>query len=528
MSELHGKNLIGNEIVAAGRETFRALDPRTGEPLDEVFHEATPQEVGGALELARSAFERYRHIGAERRAGFLERVAERLEEAGDAIVARADTETALGEPRLAGELSRTTNQLRMFAGLVRDGSWVDARIDRALPEREPAPKPDIRRMLMPIGPVVVFGASNFPLAFSVAGGDTASALAAGCPTVVKAHPAHPGTSELVAAAILAAARERGMPEGVFSLLHGASHEVGAALVRHPATTAVGFTGSLRGGRALFDLACSRPQPIPVFAEMGSVNPVFVLPGALRERGDEIAAGLSRSVTLGTGQFCTKPGLVVGLGDDFERFAATTAALLDGVPPGTMLSPALRDRYTAGVRAFGGSPGVRTLTQDASESSSTGTSPTAFATDAAGLIGNPELSEELFGPAALFVTASSPEQLADVAARLDGHLTASIHATEAELERFRELLAVLETKVGRLVFNGFPTGVEVGPAMHHGGPYPATTDVRTTSVGTAAIYRFVRPICYQGFPQSLLPPELRDRPDTKMWRTVDGTLERHTG
>ena len=492
MTMLHGKNLIGNKTSAQGRETFRAVNPRTSTELPKVFYEATTEEVDSALELARLAYRQYRRVTPEQKAAFLDAVAAELEAEGETITERAEAETALGEPRLEGELLRTTNQIRMFARLVRDRSWVDVRIDHARPGREPNPKPDIRRMLIPIGPVVVFGASNFPLAFSVAGGDTASALAAGCPTIVKAHPAHPGTSELVARTILKAAEETGMPEGVFSLLHGTKHEVGAALVRHPETKAVGFTGSLRGGRALFDVACSRPHPIPVFAEMGSVNPVFVLPDALRERADEIAAGLSQSVTMGVGQFCTKPGLVLGLeGDGFESFVTKAASLLADVPPGAMLYSALRDSYAEGVRSFGETTGVRRLAQDGNtEASPLASTAAAFLTDADSLIANPELSEELFGPATLLVAASTREKLLDIAGQLEGHLTATVHATEEELEEFRDLVDVLETKVGRLIFNGFPTGVEVCPSMHHGGPYPATTDVRTTSVGTAAIYRFL--------------------------------------
>jgi NADP-dependent aldehyde dehydrogenase len=416
----------------------------------------------------------------------------------------------------------------MFAGVVREGSWVDARIDRADPARKPIPKPDLRRLLIPIGPAAVFGASNFPLAFSVAGGDTASALAAGCTVVVKAHPAHPGTSELVARAVLDAAAASDMPDGVFSLLHGIRNETGLRLVRHPLVKAVGFTGSLRGGRALFDAAAARPEPIPVYAEMGSANPVFVLPGALRDRAEALADGLHQSVTLGVGQFCTNPGLVVGVADaGLVKLLDRLAGLIQSTPPGTMLHEGIRQGYERGARRLGEVHGVAVVARSSSapEARRTEAPALVFATEARTFLGAPELEEEVFGPSTLVVRCGAREELEEVARRLHGHLTATIHGTPEDLAEHHRLVAILETKVGRLLFNGFPTGVEVCHATQHGGPYPATTDARSTSVGTAAIGRFARPISYQGWPDEALPPELRSRNARGIWRLVDGQLTR---
>jgi alpha-ketoglutaric semialdehyde dehydrogenase len=412
----------------------------------------------------------------------------------------------------------------MFASLVREGSWVDARIDRALPGRTP-PKPDIRRMLVPIGPVAVFGASNFPLAFSVAGGDTASALAAGCPVVVKAHPAHPATSEIAARAIIAAADALGIPSGVFSLLHSTRNDVARALVQHPLVKAVGFTGSLHAGRALFDAAASRPEPIPVYAEMGSVNPVFVLPGALAERAASIAEGMKDSVTLGVGQFCTNPGLTIGVGDPrFDTFVQQLDALMRTAPSGTMLTMSICRSYEAGVLRLGGIDGVAT-TRSSARAQEPQALPALFVTEAEVLLRHRDIGEEVFGPSTVVVRCGSREELEAVARQLDGQLTATIHGTPDDLVEYVSLVSILEQKAGRLIVNGFPTGVEVCPSMQHGGPYPATTDSRSTSVGTAAINRFARPVAYQNFPQSLLPADLRDANPHGIWRLVDGDLTR---
>ena len=521
---LHGKNLIGFGSAGEGTYTFQAVNPATQEELETTFHEASDAEVERAMALAAEAFPVFRQIDAGKRAEFLDKAADEILNLGDGLIERGTAETALPEARLVGERGRTMGQLKMFAELIREGSWVDARIDQADPNREPLPKPDTRLMLMPVGPVVVFGASNFPLAFSAAGGDTASALAAGCPVVVKAHRSHPGTAELVGQAVLKAAQETGMPEGVFAVLHGRGRQVGDALVKHPATKAVGFTGSLAGGRALFDTAAARPVPIPVYAEMGSLNPVFVLPGALEERGEALAEGLLGSVTLGVGQFCTNPGLVLGVeGESLAQFVNKTSELFAGAVPETMLNAGICDAYHAGVQTLSSTEGVTLAGKSGTDANPDQTQAAAyvFTTDVETFVNHPELSEEVFGPTTLVVTCGDKANLEEVARNLDGHLTATLQGTEADMAEHQELIAILEQKVGRLIFNGFPTGVEVCSSMHHGGPYPATTDGRSTSVGTAAIFRFTRLVSYQGFPQNSLPPELQNDNPRGIWRLVDG-------
>lgn len=528
--QLHGHNIVGNEISCCGGVPFRGANPATGAELEPDFFEADLVEVNRAMELAEAAFDPYRRKTPGERAAFLDRIGAEIDGLGDALIHRAVAETGLGADRLKGERARTVNQLRMFARLIEEGSWVQARIDRAIPDRKPLPKPDLRRMLVPLGPVVAFAASNFPLAISVAGNDTASGLAAGCPVVVKAHPAHPGTSELVATAIADAVRATGMPEGVFSMLHARGHEVGLALVRHPLTRAVGFTGSLRGGRALMDAAAARSEPIPVYAEMGSTNPVFVLPGALAERGRQIAEGLKASVTLGVGQFCTCPGLVVGLeGDATRRFVDDAAALFAEAPQGNMLYAGIRDAYQSGVTKFAAVPGVKLAARspDAASGAGFAAGVALFTTDARTFVEHPELGDEVFGPSTLVVTGNSREELIEIARGLAGHLTATIHGTPDDLRDYADLVAILERKVGRLVFNGFPTGIEPCPAVHHGGPYPATSDAgRSTSIGTAAIERFTRPLCYQSWPQEALPLELRDENPRGIWRMIDGEMTKN--
>ncbi|MBV9848428.1 MAG: aldehyde dehydrogenase (NADP(+)) [Armatimonadetes bacterium] len=520
--ELHGKNIIGRETSAEGTETLTATNPATSESLPTHFHLATEAEADRAVRLADAAFAAYHALPAERRAVFLERIAEEITALGDPLLETANQETGLPLARLTLERQRTVGQFQMFGGVVREGSWVEARIDRAQPDRQPLPRPDLRRMLIPLGPVAVFGASNFPLAFSVPGGDTASALAAGCPVVVKAHPAHPGTSEMAARAILAAAEATGMPNGVFSLLHG-REAVGLTLVRHPLLQAVGFTGSRTAGVALFREAAARPRPIPVYAEMGSVNPVFVLPGALRERGEQIAAGLAASVTVGVGQFCTNPGLVFGVKDTMlDRFTQSVADNISQVAPAPMLHGGICRMYVQGADRLGGTPGVRLAGHAATpaDPALAQAGAAVFATDAAAFARTPHLAEEVFGPSTLLITADTPAQLEDIAGNLEGQLTATVHGTPDDLREHRGLIAILETKVGRLLFNGFPTGVEVSPAMQHGGPFPATTDSRTTSVGTAAMARFARPLCWQDAPPDLLPAELQDPNPRRLWRLVD--------
>lgn len=525
--DLHGRNIIGCELSNSGQTTFAAYDPRAGEALEPLFYEATSGEVNRALELAGRAAAPLSRLDADAIANFLLAIRDEIEAIGDALIERAARETALDETRLKSERERTLNQIKLFADIANEGSWVDARIDTALLERKPLARPDIRRMLQPIGPVVVFGASNFPLAFSVAGGDTISAFAARNPVVVKAHPAHPGTSELVGRAIAAAVRAASMPEGTFSMLHSKAPETSLELVTHPLARAVGFTGSQRAGRALFDAAARRPDPIPVYAEMGSVNPVFILSDILRNKAQTVAEGLFRSVVLGVGQFCTCPGLLFAVdGEGFREFRQKLIETFEQAPPGTMLNPAIAKGYRD---KFASMAGIEDIEAHASNRTSdpkqTEGRPGVLLTDAETWFDSEELHEEMFGPGTVLVHCRSNAELLKAARALEGTLTATIHGTPEELQNNPELVDILTRKAGRLIFNGFPTGVEVGYAMHHGGPYPATTDEKFTSVGAAAIYRFARPICYQGFPEHLLPPELRDANPRNIWRTVDGRLTR---
>ncbi len=519
-----GYHFLGSERSAAGSQTFHGINPATGEALPTVFHEATTDEVSVAVEKAAVAFGVYRKKSGVEKARFLEKIADEILDLGDELLQTASLETALPLARLTGERGRTVGQLRLFAEVLREGSWVDARLDTAQPERQPAPKPDLRQMQRALGPVGVFGASNFPLAFSVAGGDTASALAAGCPVIFKGHPAHPATGELVAGAIVRAVEACGLPDGTFSLVQGAGTEVGMALVQHPLVKAVGFTGSFRGGKALFDAAVRRPEPIPVYAEMGSTNPVFILPGALREGGERFASALAGSITLGVGQFCTNPGVfVVPALSQTDEFVKAVATALDAVAPGVMLTGGIRQAYASGLGKLALVDGTERLTT-AELAGETGlVSAQLLRTTAAAALANPELTEEVFGPSSVAIVADDKAQTLAFARNLHGHLTATIHGTPEDLTEYAELVDVLETKVGRLLFNGFPTGVEVSHAMVHGGPYPATTDSRSTSVGTAAIRRFTRPVCYQDFPENLLPDELKSGNPLVIWRLVDGSF-----
>lgn len=527
-TSLHGKSSIAGALLEPGARTFHAISPLDSTRLEPEFHECSTDDVHRALVLADEAFQISRRKSGAERAALLEKIADEIMAIGDELLQRAHIETGLPLDRLTGERGRTCAQLRLFAEVVREGSWVDARIDTAMPDRKPLPRPDLRRMLIPLGPVIVFGSSNFPLAFSVAGGDTASALAAGNTVIVKAHRAHPGTSELVAGAVNRAVEACGLPGGVFTMLHGSGAEIGVALVKHPLARAAGFTGSRTAGRALFDAANARPEPIPVFAEMSSLNPVFVLPGALRDRTPQIVEGLKNSVTLGVGQFCTKPGLVFGLGGPgLVEFAAQFERAIQGTSPGTMLHPGICSAYHDGLDKVEAVPGVVALAMSNTEPDAARThgEPVVFATDAKTFLERRELHEEVFGPFTLMIDAPTYNDLVRIAHTLEGQLTATIHGTPDDLANAADLIAVLERKAGRLVFNGFPTGVEVCPAMNHGGPYPATTDVRFTSVGTAAIQRFVRPVCYQNFPASMLPGELRDENPGGLMRLVNATLTR---
>lgn len=523
---LRGTSLIGGEQqTAPGSKTFSAVNPATGKELAPPFFCASSQDVDHAARLAQEALQSYRRVSGAARAELLRTIATNLNAVAEELLARTHLECGLPMARLEGELARTTHQLRLFAEIAEEGSWVDARIDPALPDRKPLPRPDIRSMLRPLGPVVVFGASNFPLAFSVAGGDTASALAAGNPVIVKAHPAHPGASEIVGSAIMQAVKSCGLHPGIFALLFDETTSVARALVEHPDVRAVAFTGSLRGGRALMDLAAARPEPIPCFTEMGSTNPLFVLPEALATRADEIAQGLYASFTLGVGQFCTKPGLVfISRGASADQFVAHLKQLVQAGCSATMLTEGICSGFAAGLAARTAHPAIQVLTAHSS-SSEQGyhAAPALLETTTEALLAEPQLTEELFGPCTLLVRYHDHAQLLTLAQALRGQLTATLHGTEIELLNYADLIAILEQKAGRVLLNGFPTGVEVCDAMIHGGPYPATSDSRFTSVGTQAIFRFARPVCYQNFPDAALPEELKDENPLGIWRRINKQL-----
>lgn len=523
--KISGRSLIGFREGAGTGEPHYATSPTTGERLEPAFIPATSGEVDLAAHLAVEAFEVYGRAPGRVRGAFLRRIAAKIEAIAGEIVERAGQETALPAGRLQAETARTCNQLRLFAQVAEEGSWVNARIDRAEPDRKPIPRPDIRSMLHPLGPVVVFGASNFPLAFSVAGGDTASALAGGNTVIVKAHAAHPGTSELVGRAVQEAVRECGLPEGVFSVLFGSGSQIGTALMKHPLVKAGGFTGSRAAGRTLMDVAASRPEPIPFYAEMSSTNPVFILPGALRERAENIAAGLHASFTLGAGQFCTKPGMVfLPKGEEATAFADKLRQMVTASTPFHLLTRTIQTSYDSAISKRKIEKDAKATAHGSQEIPPAGyaVSSTLFETDVASFLGS-ELDAEIFGPTTVLVEHSSRDQVLAVARSLEGQLTATIHGTEQDLHDFADLIAVLENKVGRLVFNGFPTGVEVCHAMVHGGPYPSTSDGRSTSVGSNAIFRFTRLVCYQGFPDSALSDELKDANPLGIWRMVNGEM-----
>jgi alpha-ketoglutaric semialdehyde dehydrogenase len=524
MARLSGRSLIGFREGAGAGDLMYATDPTTGERLQPGFIPASAEEVEQAARLSAEAFEVYRRTPGRERGAFLRKIASNIESIAEDVIQRAGQETALPRARLQGETARTCAQLRLFAQVAEEGSWVNARIDCADPDRKPAPKPDIRSMLRPLGPVVVFGASNFPLAFSVAGGDTASALAGGNTVIVKAHAAHPGTSELVGHAVQESVRECGFPEGVFSLLFGSGSQIGTALMQHPLVRAGGFTGSRTAGRILMDVAASRPEPIPFYAEMSSTNPVFILPGALRERAESIAAGLHTSFTMGAGQFCTKPGMVfLPKGPDAASFTGKLRQLVTESTPFHLLTKSIHSSYDSAIAGRKTDSAVELVAQGLKTGAAGFAANSAlFETDAESFLGS-DLDAEIFGPTTLLVRHSSRDQVLAIARSLEGHLTATIHGTDQDLREFADLIAILETKVGRLIFNGFPTGVEVAHAMVHGGPYPSTSDGRSTSVGSQAIFRFTRLVCYQGFPDAALPDELKDANPLGIWRMVNGQM-----
>jgi alpha-ketoglutaric semialdehyde dehydrogenase len=522
---LTGTMIVGGRALRGTGEAFTALAAVTGEPLEPRYAAATPDLVDTACRLAAEAFDPFRQTDQEVRAQLLETIASRLEAVGDVLVQRAMLESGLPRPRVEGELARTAGQLRMFSRVLRDGGYLDLRIDPAQPDRKPLPRVDLRMRKIPLGPVAVFGASNFPLAFSVAGGDTASALAAGCPVVVKAHSAHPGTSEIVGREIQAAVEAVGLPAGVFALLYDGGYGIGQALVAHPAIKAVGFTGSRRGGLALLTIAQARPEPIPVYAEMSAVNPVLLLPAALAARGAEIGRAFASALTLGAGQFCTNPGVVLAVeGLGLDLFLDAAAGALSTSDAATMLTPGIHQAYCGAVAALDAHPHVRRVARGqpgqghAGQAALFQTSLEAFATHA-------ELREEVFGATSLVVRCPETADLPRLLESLEGQLTVAVHADREDYPLAAQLLPILERKAGRVLFNGFGVGVEVGDAMVHGGPFPAASDSRVTSVGSLAMDRFLRPVSYQDVPDELLPSALRAANPGALPRRVDGGLPR---
>lgn len=525
---ISGHQLIAGREAPCDHAPFHATNPSTSEKLEPAFCEATSAHADEALRAADGAFDALRAATPETRALLLEAIADEILALGEPLLERAHAETGLPMARLTGERGRAMNQCKMFAALIREGSWAEASIDRAQPDRQPLAKPDVRRVLLPVGPIVVFGASNFPFAIGVVGTDTVSALAAGCPVVVKAHPAHPGTCELLGRAVVKALRKTGLPDAAFSLLHGRGTDIGTELVKHPLTQAVAFTGSLRGGRALMDVAAARPHPIPFYGEMGSINPVFLLPGALKERGAKIAEAYVGSVTMGVGQFCTNPAIVLGLQSaELTNFVENAGDFAAKVPPQSMLHRGICESYDAGTAVWSTINGLQLAGESATPADHEATQAACriYTTTLQVLESHEELRREVFGPCSIITQCPTLEDLLAFARNLEGQLTAAIHGTEDDLREYAPLIRVLERKVGRIIFNGFGTGIEPCPSMHHGGPYPAASHSFYTSIGTGSIYRFVRPVCYQGFPDDCLPEALQNANPTKALRLLDGDYSR---
>ena len=507
---IKGKNYIGSKQSARGNKVFKTFNPVSNQENEYSFYEATEEEINEAVELAWNAFESYQNLSGERKGAFLNAIADEIESLGDELIHVYCSESGLPAGRAAGERGRTVFQLRSFADLVIKGNWIEASIDTAQPERSPVPKPDLRKMQIGLGPVVVFGASNFPLAYSTAGGDTAAALAAGCPVIVKSHPMHAGTGELVTSAIIKAAQRTDMPDGVFSNLNSSGIEVGVSLVKHPLVKAVGFTGSLRAGRSLFDLASKREEPIPVFAEMGSVNPVVFLPEALDQRGDELSSTYAASVTLGTGQFCTNPGLLFGIkGESLDRFITALAEKIVEIEPGCMLHPNIVGAYETNKKKALAQKGLALVAEYDKDIEPNVARQVVTTVEGSTFLNNPTLHQEVFGPFTMVVQCSDTEQLENIILKLEGQLTGTLIAGTEEARRHPGVISALRKRVGRIIFNGVPTGVEVCPSMVHGGPYPASTDSRFTAVGINSIKRWVRPFSYQDWPDELLPDALKN-------------------
>jgi NADP-dependent aldehyde dehydrogenase len=517
-----GKNHIGNLLASTGKVKFKTFNPKENKENDVVFSEASEAEIEMAVELATAAFKEFRSISGIKKSEFLNQIANEIEALGDKLIKTYCSESGLPEGRAIGERGRTIFQFRTFANLVKEGSWVEATIDTADLNRTPIPKLDIRKMLIPIGPIVVFGASNFPLAYSTAGGDTAAAFAAGCPVIVKSHPMHAGTGELVASAIINAAEKTGMPNGVFSNLNSSGIEVGVTLVKDPKVKAVGFTGSVGGGRALYNLASQRPEPIPVFAEMGSVNPVIILPEAAKNKGKEWAKVYADSITLGSGQFCTNPGLILGIkGADLTNFVHKLSEEIVKIEPSCMLHPNIIGAYETKKRVMQKQEGLETMASFSDEIDANFGRQAITTVEGATFLKNTALHQEVFGPFSMVVHCENVQQLEEIINNLEGQLTGTVLAENGELENYDKVISALQNRVGRIIFNGVPTGVEVCAAMVHGGPYPASTDSRFTAVGINSIKRWVRPFSFQSWPNNLLPDELKNENPLKIFRVIDG-------
>jgi len=517
-----GKNYIGKSLSAKGTLTFKTFNPALNSENEAIFTEASSIEINEAVSLASKAFQVYNQKSGNEKAAFLRAIAEEIEALGDALVEVYTSESGLPAGRAKGERGRTIGQLNAFATHIEQGSWVEASIDTAQPNRVPMPKVDLRKMLIPIGPIVVFGASNFPFAFSTAGGDTASALASGCPVIVKSHPMHAGTSEMVSSAIIKAAERTGMPNGVFSNMNSSGISVGQALVKHPKVKGVGFTGSIRGGRALFDLAAQRPEPIPVFAEMGSINPVVLLPEALSEKTSDWAKTYAGSITLGSGQFCTNPGLILAIkSDSLNEFGQILAEEIVKIEPSCMLHPTIFGAYESNKTKLISQEGVKVLADYTADAKSNFGRQVVSKVDGKTFLENVSLHQEVFGPFSLLVACDNEAQLAQVIRELEGQLTGTIIGSKEEVAKNTEIVSALQNRVGRIIFNGVPTGVEVCPSMLHGGPYPASTDARFTAVGVDAIKRWARPFSFQSWPNELLPNELKNENPLNILRNIDG-------
>lgn len=519
-----GKNYIGNRLAGSGAKTFKTFNPLLNIQNQSSYTEASTEEINEAVFLAADAYLVYNQKSGHEKASFLNAIADEILALDTVLIETYCSESGLPEGRAKGERGRTIGQLKAFAALLEEGSWVDATIETGIPDRTPGPKPDLRKMLVPLGPVVVFGASNFPLAFSTAGGDTAAALAAGCPVIVKSHPMHAGTGELVSGAIVRAAEKTGMPNGVFSNLNSSGHEVGKKLVLHPMIKAVGFTGSLKGGRALLDLAAQREEPIPVFAEMGSINPVVILPKALQNRNAELAGTYAGSITVGSGQFCTNPGLLLGIkGDALSSFIKNLSEEIVKIEPSCMLHPNIIGTYEKNKQSALEQEGLVVAADYGDEVSVNFARQAVVTVDGATFLQNSTLHHEVFGPFSMVVQCADKTELQNIISNLEGQLTGTIISDDDEISSYPMVIAALQNRVGRIIFNGVPTGVEVCAAMQHGGPYPATTDSRFTSVGVDSIKRWVRPFSFQNWPNELLPNELKHHNPLGINRLVNGKI-----